>query len=212
MDNYLYIADICLLDNEETFKKAYQLVSKERRDKVDKLISIKDKKLSLLAELLLMKALNDLDINQTIEYNEYKKPYLKNNDIMFNISHSNKYAICAISSDEIGCDIEYIRDINLDIARKYFNNSEYKAIMESSNQLDTFYRFWTLKESFMKNCGLGFNINIKDFEISLKDKISVNHNINDNCYRFKEIDIPGYKCSVCLLNNKEIKVKHINNI
>ena len=212
MDNYLYIASIDLLENNDTYNKAYQIISKQRRDKVDKLKFINDKKLSILSEVLLKKALTDLniDINFELTYNKYQKPYLYNNDIYFNISHSVEYAICAISKDEVGCDIEYIKDIDMRIANKFFTNNEYNTIINSNNHLDTFYRIWTLKESFMKNLGLGFNLELNDFEIELSNNPIVIQKINNNKYYFKEIEINDYKCSVCLLNNNDVVVRKIS--
>lgn len=212
MDNYLYIASINLLDDKNTYDKAYQSLSNQRREKVDKFKFVNDKKLSILSEILLKKALIELNVDSDIEltYNKYQKPYLKNNDIYFNISHSGEYVICAISKDEVGCDIEYIKDIDMKIANKFFNENEYKTILNSNNQLDTFYRIWTLKESFMKNLGLGFNIELNSFEIVLSNNPTVKQNINNNNkYYFKEIEINNYKCSVCLLNDNDVIVKNI---
>lgn len=213
MDNYLFIASINLLEDKDTYDKAYQSLSKQRRDKVDKLKFINDKKLSILSEIVLKKALTDLKIKSDIEltYNQYQKPYLKNNEIYFNISHSGEYVICAISNDEVGCDIELIKDIDMKIANKFFNDNEYKAIINSNSQLDTFYRIWTLKESFMKNLGLGFNIELNSFEITLASNPMVNQNMNSNRYYFKEIDINNYKCSICLLNDNDVIVKNISS-
>lgn len=213
MDNYLYIVNINILDNDNIYNKAYQSISKDRKEKVDKLKFIKDKKLSILAEIILKKALSELKLDNNVEYtyNKYKKPYLKSN-VFFNISHSGEYVICALSDDEIGCDIEYIRDIDLKIAKKYFNNDEYDAIINSDNKLDLFYRYWTLKESFMKSLGLGFNLELDSFKIDIKAKANVIQNINSNHYYLKEVNIDDYKCSVCLANNRELKIKYINKI
>lgn len=211
MDNYLYIANINLLDDKNTYDKAYQSLSNQRREKVDKLKFINDKKLSILSEILLKNALVELNVDSDIglTYNKYQKPYLKNNDIYFNISHSGEYVICAISKDEVGCDIEYIKDIDMKIANKFFYENEYKTILNSNKQLETFYRIWTLKESFMKNLGLGFNIELNSFEIVLSNNPVVIQKINNNKYYFKEIDIKNYKCSICLLNDNDVIVKEV---
>lgn len=213
MDNYLYIANIKLLENNDVYNKAYQLISKDRKEKVDKLKFINDKKLSILAEIILKKALKELNLNNNIEYiyNEYKKPYLKNN-VFFNISHSGEYVICVLSDNEVGCDIEYIRDIDLKIAKKYFNNDEYQSIINSNNKLDTFYRYWTLKESYIKLLGLGLNLELDSFKIDISNKLNFTQNINNNLYYLKEVDIDGYKSSICLLNDKDLKINNVKNL
>ena len=41
-------------------------------------------------------------------YGEHGKPMRRNEEICFNLSHSGKYVLCAVSEMEIGCDIESI--------------------------------------------------------------------------------------------------------
>lgn len=214
MDNYLYIAKTSLLDKEDDYNKAYSLLTPYRKERTDKYKYINDKKLSILAERLLKKALKDLNINSSYHYffNDNKKPFLNDIPLKFNISHSNDYVIVALSQDEVGCDIEYIKDIDLKIADKYFFNSEYINIINSQNKLESFYRYWTLKESFMKATGKGFSLNLNDFEIKIDDQIFVNQSLDNNKYFFKEIEIKDYKCSICLLNNKDVIVKEISNL
>lgn len=213
MINYLYIASIELLKDKLIYDKEYINLSSDRRKKVDKLISTNNKKLSILAELLLKKALIDLNINSNFNYsyNENGKPYLPDSNIYFNISHSNDYVICCISENEVGCDIEFIKDINLSIANKFFTNREYNYIKNSNNQFEEFYRMWTLKESFIKNLGLGLYLNLKDFEIVVEDKISVNTKIHQNFF-FKEIELDKYKCSVCLSNDADLSVVFVDSL
>ena len=214
-NNYLYICNTNVLDNKEVYEKAYNSLSKQRKEKVDKFKFLKDKKLSILSEVLLKKAFNSLNINSSFnyKYNKQGKPYLEDIDsIKFNISHSGDYAICLLSKDEVGCDIEEIKNINLNIANKFFYNTEYTSIFNSSNKIDTFYRYWTLKESFIKSLGLGLSLDLNSFEILLNDPISVKQSINNNKYYFKEIDIQGYKCSLCLLNDVDIKIINIDSI
>lgn len=214
MDNYLYIANINILDKENDYNRAYSLLSSVRKEKTDKYKFDKDKKLSILTEILLKKALSDLKINSNFEYrfNENNKPYLDDVNIHFNISHSGEYVIVAISENEVGCDIEEVKKIDLKIANKFFYNSEYENIINSSNPLDMFYRYWTLKESFMKSIGLGLSFGLNNFEINIDKQITINQSINNNNYRFKEIDIKGYKCSICLLNDSDVILKEINSI
>ena len=137
-------------------------------ENVDKFKFLKDKKLSILSEVLLKIAFDTLNINSSFnyKYNKQGKPYLEDiGNIKFNISHSGEYVICLVSNDEVGCDIEEIKDINLNIANKFFYNTEYTNIFNSSNKIDTFYRYWTLKESFIKSVGLGLSLDLNSFEI-----------------------------------------------
>ena len=59
-------------------------------------------------ELLKESLKKDYNISDyEIIYNEYNKPYLKNEKIYFNISHSNGTIVLVISDKEIGVDVEY---------------------------------------------------------------------------------------------------------
>ena len=95
------------------------------------------------------------------------KPYISNHeDICFNMSQSNRMVACAISNREIGIDIEK-KDplIDLKIADTFFINSEYQTVKKSENSIDEFFKYWVLKESYMKYTGLGFLLKTETFEI-----------------------------------------------
>ena len=122
-------------------KKGYELVPDKRKEKIDFYRFEKDKKLSCGAYLLLQKALNEEGItNPEFEVEKYGKAYICNyEDIHFNISHSGKIVCCAISDREIGVDVEYNDpEIDLNIAKNYFYNSEFECIMNSQNPQTNF--------------------------------------------------------------------------
>ena len=155
-------------------KKAYKLVSKNRQEKIDFYRFDKDKKLSCGAYLLLKKLLSCENIaNPIFKTEKYGKAYISNHEnIHFNLSHSGKIVLCAISDREVGVDVEYIdHEIDLNIAKHYFYNEEYTSIMKSDNPSEEFFKYWVLKESYMKYTGLGMNLKLDSFEIIIKDEI-----------------------------------------
>ena len=116
--------------------EAYKLLPECRKEKVDNFRFEKDKKLSAGAYLLLDKMLNEEDIaNPAFKIDKYRKAYISNyENIYFNMSHSGKLVACAISDMEIGVDVEYNDpEIDLNIAKHYFYNSEYENIMSVPN-------------------------------------------------------------------------------
>ena len=131
------------------------------------------------------------------EFGKYDKSYISNyENIYFNLSHSGKIVACAISDREIGADVEYIDStIDLNIAKNYFFNREYVGIMHSKNPSDEFFKYWVLKESYMKYTGLGFNLNLDEFEIVIDDKIYLNDD-TDNL-EFSLFNLDEYKLAVC---------------
>ncbi len=128
---------------------------------------------------LLSKALEDLyeicipasEIEAHLETNPYGKPHLKGYpDIHFNISHSRQTAVCAVSSDVIGADVEEIREYFPPVLRKVFTEEERTFFERMSVSEDAaqewFFRFWTLKESRIKFAGMGLAMALTDFSFS----------------------------------------------
>ena len=55
--------------------------------------------------------------------------------------------------------------IDLKIADTFFINSEYQTVKKSENSIDEFFKYWVLKESYMKYTGLGSLLKTATFEI-----------------------------------------------
>ena len=183
----------CNVENLD-LKKAYNLVSRNRQEKIDFYRFEKDKKLSAGAYLLLKKLLSDANIKSPVfKTGKYGKAYISNfENIYFNLSHSSKIVLCAISDKEVGVDVEYIDPaIDLNIAKNYFYNTEYENIIKSKTPSDEFFNYWVLKESYMKYTGLGFNLELNEFEILLRDEIKLKNDKHD--LKFSLFDIENYK-------------------
>ncbi|RUR17676.1 4'-phosphopantetheinyl transferase superfamily protein [Legionella sp. km535] len=104
-------------------------------------------------------------------YNQYGKPFLKNREIEFNLSHSNNQALLAISNSLCGVDIEFKNmDLNLlDLASEILCTNEYKqfASLTAMQQKEIFYHIWTFKEAFVKCLGLGFSFDVKNCQLQI---------------------------------------------
>ena len=186
----------CNIENLD-LKKAYGLVPQIRKEKINFYRFEKDKKLSAGAYLLLKKLLDEENITDPIFKTEkYGKAYISNNDnIHFNLSHSGKIVLCAISDMEVGVDVEYVdSEIDLDIAKQYFYNSEYETIMNSNNPSDEFFKYWVLKESYMKYTGFGMNLELDSFEIIIKDRIELKN--DEKNLKFNLFDVENYKIGI----------------
>ena len=195
MDKMIKLA-YCNVENLD-LKKAHTLVSEKRQEKIDFYRFEKDKRLSAGAYLLLKKLLCQTNVTDPLfKTGKYGKAYISNfENIYFNLSHSGKMVLCAISDMEVGADIEYIDPaIDLNIARNYFYNSEYENIMKAENPPDEFFKYWVLKESYMKYTGLGMNLELDSFEIIIEDEIRLK-NDNENL-KFNLFDIKNYKIAI----------------
>jgi len=207
--------------NLEDMKK---YVSKDRWESSGKYLNQKDKLLHIGGEALLNYILKKIKIDDPLyETTDYGKPYLKNYpEIHFNISHSEKYVFCGVSSHPIGVDIEYIQDIDLNIAETYFHEKEYNYIINSKNKTKSFFDIWTLKESYLKMEGIGLNLDLNSFIISIKDEniciiptkqinnpiTKIKKGINFKLWNIEDTKNNKYSLAVCSLD----KIGEINLI
>lgn len=75
-------------------------------------------------------------------------------NINFSISHWEKFWTCCFSEKNLGFDIQGEKDAKIiEIARRYFSESEYKYILENGKR--GFFRLWTMKEALAKFLGNG---------------------------------------------------------
>lgn len=104
-------------------------------------------------------------------YSAKGKPFLKDEAVQFNISHSGDMVLLGMSRDRaIGVDVEQIRPLPdaLKLARRFFCEAEWEKIRGLPSNLTsrTFFTAWTRKEAFLKATGEGI-VGLKDVEVSL---------------------------------------------
>lgn len=129
---------------------------------------------------------------------EMGKPYLKNNAIFFNVSHSGEYLAIAVSDGPVGIDIQKGRNIREGMYRRVVRQEE-QALIGRERQRD-FLRLWTLKESFVKAEGKGLRIPMKEyFFVKEKDRYFVNYHGQKALWTFniEEELLKDYFISVC---------------
>jgi phosphopantetheine--protein transferase-like protein len=133
----------------------------------DKTLS-QPKNVSILAKKLLIKTLktNGLFFDFTIGVKEKGKPFFINNkEVCFSISHSKHYVAIVIDNQEVGADIEEIRQGKKSIAERFFAKEEndYLNNYKEDAYDKAFTQLWTMKESFVKQNGEGIadNFNTK---------------------------------------------------
>lgn len=139
---------------------------------------------SYVGHLLLKYALRKRCVNLEeciIKYNENGKPYIKDINFHYNISHSKNLVCLIISDNECGIDIQYYdNNRNFDkIVDKYFTNNHkenyYKLDNDDRNKF--FYQIWVQIEAHIKMLGSNM-IKAKELKypeykvLSLKDKLS----------------------------------------
>lgn len=153
------------------YEKYLSFLPNERLEKISRFRFDKDKILSLFSGLLICtEASKQMGIKSNeiqFEYNEHGKPSIKNfPEFYFSVSHSGNCVAFVSDTSPIGIDTEIISDARIEIAKRFFSENEYKYILESKNQNNTFYEIWTKKEAYVKLIGTGLSTPLSSFDVN----------------------------------------------
>lgn len=214
----VYLADTDRLEDPVVFQKLYRTVPMHRQEKIDAIRFAKGKRLSLGAWLLLMHALREEGVteeNIRLSYGPSGKPYLKDfPNLFFSLSHSGNRVMCAVSHEEVGCDVEPVTAGKLPLAERFFCPEE-SAVITSAPEAErdeVFFRFWTLKESFIKNVGRGLSLPLCEFSIHLRENggVVAQNALPGQSFYFREFDLQdGYRYACCARQPEISDLKHI---
>lgn len=176
------------------YKKWYELLSEQKKLRIDSMKFDDDKKRSVAGEMLakttIGKYLNIPAEHIEIVQSNNGKPYAVNFNIEFNISHCEEIVVCAINNTPVGIDIERIRPISPKVAKKFFTIAEQEYILGKTPcaedydtefndvQLKRFFECWTAKEAYLKYTGEGLTDNLSALEI---DNTHITKIIENDC-------------------------------
>lgn len=105
---------------------------------------------------------------------DHGKPALDHDDgLRFNLSTSHQLALLAVTlRREVGIDIEYRRAdfADRDAARRFFSPREIDTLnaVPPEKYTEAFFNCWTRKEAYIKAIGLGLNMPLDQFSVSLQ--------------------------------------------
>lgn len=136
---------------------------------------------------------------------EKGKPYLENCPYQFNVSHSGKYWICAISKQDVGIDIQQcVPDKDYaKIADRFFEKREINYLFDCDYR--EFYKIWAAKESYVKLLGEGISMGFDTFSVVYNGKIA--KKTGNMFLNFIHID-KNYEC--CLCTKQRINLIFVN--
>jgi 4'-phosphopantetheinyl transferase len=106
------------------------------------------------------------------ETNKYGKPSIHQPGVtlplQFNLSHTDQMAVMAVVlNSDVGVDIEYLhrRGKTVELAESYFSPNEVEQLFDlpKERQRQRFFELWTLKEAYIKACGMGLSIPLNHF-------------------------------------------------
>ncbi|MBQ7953481.1 MAG: 4'-phosphopantetheinyl transferase superfamily protein [Clostridia bacterium] len=157
--------------NNETLKRSFFCMNKERRAKVKGHKNVLKKKCTLVGEWLVREMLSEITEKEPeffiISADEKGKLHSENTPwLHFNISHSDDTVAAVVCDCQVGIDIETIRKVSLSLAKRVCNEGELVYIFEKlpseddfrSEDKDFIKRFleiWTIKEAYFKCIGTG---------------------------------------------------------
>lgn len=190
-----WIGDVRPLLGESGYRKYWKQVPDFRQEKADKYHFPMGRALSVGAWVLWQQA---------------REQYRLSEKTVFNLSHSGCYALCSAETQpnswiQVGCDVERISDYREGIARRFFCPEEYGRIQGQENPDERermFFRYWVLKESFLKATRQGMAMALDSFSFAVKEGA---HPVLESCsapyqkedYFFREFALESYRAAVC---------------
>jgi 4'-phosphopantetheinyl transferase len=155
------------------------MLSTEERDRAGRFVFEQDRRRFVVARAALRQLVglhvNVPPRNICLSVQPHGKPRLvasEHTDMLrFNVSHSENLALIAISCKrEVGVDVERIRPLVgfEDIAMHYFAPAERRTLRRAApdDRLALFYRYWTLKEAYLKADGVGMHVRLDTVDVS----------------------------------------------
>jgi len=130
----VYYADVSPLENDILFNAAIGSLPPQRRKKAESLIKRSARNLSVGASLVLMHALNAAGYDaHSLEFATQKggKPYIKNADIHFGITHSGTLAMCAAADSVIASTQKKSRILILIYAKDFFQKLKESRFLQA---------------------------------------------------------------------------------
>lgn len=208
--------------SESDWSKASRSIQLEEKERIGRFVFKRDAKRSIIGQLMIRKFLTETTqlpwskIKTKRDYNN--KPIIEGFNFNFNISHDGNLVVLAGEENTIvGIDImrncykggkslnEFFR-----IMHRNFHINEWTYIKNGTNtkQIDSFYRFWCLKESYVKATGTGLTIDLKQICFVPKSELKKNVIIHDTElfidgqlmfeWNFHELLYDDYTITVCI--------------
>jgi len=103
---------------------------------------------------------------------ETGKLFLPDNRLYFNVSHTERWGMVAISSQyPVGVDVEQHKELpdSRRIAQRVFSSEECQRVCDAQSEaarLAVFYQIWTMKEACVKALGLGLRADTRSFTVA----------------------------------------------
>ena len=187
---------------DEVFELWLRKAPKFRQDMVLRYRFREDRVRSLCAYLLLCAGLGR--IVETFSYNEHNKPSPIDENLYINLSHSKSSVMAGFSESPLGLDVEFIRKIYPKIVcNRVFTPTEIAQIESADEPTLAFFKFWTLKESYVKCIGQGLTFPLQTVEFQLSNDIIT---CSDSRFTFSTFTQNMHQISICGTERHDVKI------
>ena len=197
------IVKLLVLDVELAFRHKKLLLEKANDSQKEKALKFKNEidQIRSLASSYLVNTLS----KEPLLFNDKGKPFFENGP-HFNISHSGRYIVMAVSDKEIGVDIEESVEKDMSSLVRIFNETEAKMLKEHAD----FYYLWCAKESLIKCMGGSIN-KIKEIPSLPLNGIKT---FKGHDYQCKAFVYEKHIVSITRESNEEfeVKIERINQL
>ncbi len=195
----IYFTDTTAFSMED--ERWLPLLSSARKQRLSSIKATEARQQSLVVELLLCFALKneypEVSLPAPYHHDSNGKPIFDQEHIHISLSHSGRYAACAIAPYPIGVDIQWQKETSPTVIEKILTKNQLEMIrsMPQKKQTDAYYDFWCLKESLYKLTGEGSIRQPIEFDFAnLGGRLGISKgNLNLQNYS----TVPGYSLGVC---------------
>ncbi len=181
MSNEL-LAFYCSHDSEETVARLpslYGLLSSDEKCQMEGLPFKWQQTEYLINRALVRSSLSQYDRmtdprDWRFTYAPEGRPFIQSpqKQLYFSLSHTRGLSVCLVAPfPEIGIDVECtesLKDID-SIARHFFSPQENFQIRSNKDPHQTFFKFWTLKEAYLKAKSIGITVRLNSFYFDLEE-------------------------------------------
>jgi 4'-phosphopantetheinyl transferase len=165
---------------EENLGQLEATLSPEEKARADRFHFANDRNRFVVARGLLRELLgrylHQVPAGLEFSYGQHGKPALSGENassgLSFNLSHSSALVVYAFSKKRnLGIDVEHVQRENAGegIATRYFSAREVNDLrtLPPDARVEGFFHCWTRKEAYLKATGMGLQIPLDSFAVSL---------------------------------------------
>lgn len=199
----VFAADTSCFSDPVLRDGALAALSPHRREKVLRARRDQDRRLSLGAGAVLDIALASAGLRERevrLDWNSHGKPCLADHpELRFNLSHSGRFSVCALSDQEVGVDVEEAGEVREELIRRVCTERELAAMagLDPEHRQDRFFQLWTAKESFLKYLGTGLGRPVRGVEVEPEPAASLSLDGRPQAVALFQRKLEGHWFAVC---------------